>query len=140
MKSKLLYRFASILLLLWAIGHSLGFRAGDPAWRADALVTSMQSLHFNAQGFDRTYWDFFVGFGFFVSVFLLFAAFLAWQLSGVPPETLARLRGTTWALALSFAALTVLSWKYFFTLALAFSIAITLLLAAAAWRSTTTKT
>lgn len=139
MKPKLLYRIAFILLLLWAIGHSFGFRAGDPAWRADALITSMQSLHFNAQGFDRTYWDFFVGFGFYVSVFLLFTAFLAWQLGGLPPETLARLRGTTWALALSFVALTILSWKYFFILALVFSGLITLLFLAAAWQSTKPK-
>ncbi len=95
----------------------------------------MQSIHFDVQGFSRTYWDFYVGFGLFVSVFLLFAAVLAWQLGGLPAETLARMRGTAWALALCFAAVTVLSWTYFFIIPVVFSIVLTVCLVAAAWRS-----
>ena len=57
----------------------------------------MRSIHFDVQGFSRTYWDLFVGSGFFVSVFLLFAAVLAWQLAGLSAETLALLRRTAWA-------------------------------------------
>src|SRR5437899_4071122 len=52
----------------------------------------MRSIHFDAQGFSRTYWDFFSAFGLFFSVFLLFAALLAWQLGGLPAETFARMR------------------------------------------------
>jgi hypothetical protein len=84
-------------------------------------------------GFSRTYWDFYVGFGLFVSVFLLLAVVLAWQLGGLPPESLALMRGTTWAFALCFAAITVLSWKYFFIIPIVFSIVTTLCLTAAAW-------
>jgi len=68
-------------------------------------------------------------------VFLLFAAVLAWQLGSLPAETLARLRGTAWAFALCFAAVTVLSWRYFFIAPIVFSIVITVCLIAAAWRS-----
>ena len=63
MKVSLLYRTASVLLLLFAAGHTIGFRQVDPAWHADSLVDSMKSMHFNANGSDRTYWEFFVGFG-----------------------------------------------------------------------------
>jgi hypothetical protein len=42
--------------------------------------------------------------GFFFSVFLLFAAVLAWQLGGLPAEIFARMRRTAWALAICFAA------------------------------------
>jgi len=35
-------------------------------------------------------------FGLFFSVFLLFAAVLAWQLGGIPAEIFARLRRTGW--------------------------------------------
>jgi hypothetical protein len=87
-------------------------------------------------GFSRTYWDFYVGFGLFVSVFLLLAVVLAWQLGGLPPESLARMRGTAWTFALCFAAISVLAWKYFFILPIVFSIAVTLCLTAAAWLST----
>ena len=95
----------------------------------------MRSIHFDYQGFSRTYWDFYVGFGLFVTVFLLFAAVLAWQLGGLPAETLALMRGTAWALALCFLAVTILSWRYFFIVPLIFSIVITACLIAAAWLS-----
>ena len=95
----------------------------------------MRSIQFEVQGFSRTYWDLFEAAGFSVGVFYLFAAILAWQLGGLPPATLALMRGTAWAFALCFAAITVVSWRYLFILPIAFSIVITLCLTAAAWLS-----
>jgi len=95
----------------------------------------MRSIHFDVQGFSRTYWDLFVAAGFSVGVFYLFAAILAWQLGGLAAETLALMRGTAWAFALCFAAITVLAWKYFFAIAIVFSLVVTLCLTAAAWLS-----
>jgi hypothetical protein len=135
MKAPVFYRIAAVLLLLFAIGHTLGFRQSDPTWGVDALLGSMRSVHFDVQGFDRTYWDLFVAAGFCVGVFYLFAAILAWQLGGLPTATLALMRGTAWAFALCFAAITVLSWRYLFIIPIAFSMVITLLLTAAAWLS-----
>jgi hypothetical protein len=135
MKASLLYRISAVLLLLFAIGHTLGFRQSDPKWGVDALLGSMRSTHFDVQGFNRTYWDFFVGFGLFVTVFLLLAAIMAWLLGGLPPETLTRTRGIAWALALCFAAVTVLSWRYFFVIPIVFSLVITVCLISAAWLS-----
>ena len=92
MKARILYRISSVLLLLFAAGHTFGFRQNNPAWGADPVLGLMRSVRFDAQGFNRTYWDFFSAFGFFFSVFLLFSAVLAWQLSRLPAETLARVR------------------------------------------------
>ncbi len=61
MKASTMYRIAAVLLLLFAIGHTLGFRESDPTWGVDALLASMRSIHFDVQGFNRTYWDLFVG-------------------------------------------------------------------------------
>ncbi|PYS23064.1 MAG: hypothetical protein DMF72_10795 [Acidobacteria bacterium] len=135
MKPSLFYRIAAVLILLFDVGHTLGFRQSDPTWGADTMLASMRSIHFNVQGFNRTYWDLFVGAGFNVSVFLLFAAVVAWQLGGLPAETLTRLRGIAWALALCFVALTVLSWRFFFILPIVFSIVIAVCLIVAAWLS-----
>ncbi len=135
MKASALYRIASLLILLFAVGHTLGFRRTDPKWGVDSLIRSLQSIHFEAQGFSRTYWDFYIGFGFFISVFLVFAAFLAWQLGGLPPGTLALMRASVWALAICFVAVTILSWKYFFVTPVVFSAIISLCLIAAAWVS-----
>ena len=135
MKASWFYRSAAVLLVLFAAGHTFGFRQNNPEWGAGSVIGLMQSIHFNAQGFNRTYWDFFSAFGLLFSVFLLFAAVLAWQLSNLPAETLARVRGIQWALAICFAAVTVVSWRYAFTTPLVFSVLITVCLVAAAWRS-----
>jgi hypothetical protein len=135
MKASTFYRIAAVLLLLFDIGHTLGFRQSDPRWGVDTLLASMRSIHFDVQGFSRTYWDLFVGAGLSVSVFLLFAAILAWQLGGLSAETLALMRRTAWAFALCFVAVTIVSWSYFFILPIVFSMLITVCLIAAAWFS-----
>jgi hypothetical protein len=135
LKASMFYRIAAVLLLLFAVGHTLGFRQSDPEWGVDALLGSMRSIHFDVQGFNRTYWDLFVAAGFSVGVFYLFAAILAWQLGGLPAATLELMRGTAWAFALCFVALTVVSCRYLFILPIALSVAICLCLIAAAWLS-----
>ena len=135
MKASMFYRIAAVLLLLFAVGHTLGFPQSDPKWGVDALLGSMREIHFDVQGFNRTYWDLFVAAGFSVGVFYLFAAILAWQLGGLPAATLSLMRGTAWPFALCFAAITVVSWRYLFIIPIAFSIVITVCLSAAAWLS-----
>ena len=135
MKAPIFYRIASVLLLLFAAGHTFGFRQNNPEWGADAVLALMRSLHFDAQGFTRTYWDFFSAFGLFFSVFLLFAAVLAWLLAAFPAEILARVRSIAWALAICFVAITALTWRYAFTTPLVFSTLVTVCLIAAAWLS-----
>ena len=132
MRASLLYRIASVLLVLFAIGHTLGFRRTDPRWGVDALVSSLRAASFEVQGFRRSYWDFFVGFGLFVTVFLLFAAVLSWQLGGMTGETLSLIPAVTWGLAICLLAITVLAWAYFFVAPGIFSTLITLCLIAAA--------
>lgn len=135
MKASTLYRVAAVLLLLFAIGHTLGFRQSDPRWGVDALLGSMQSIHFDVQGFNRTYWDLFLAAGFSVGILYFFSAILAWQLGGLPPEILARMRAIAWAFSLCFAAITVVSWRYLFIVPIVFSIVITACLVFAAWLS-----
>ena len=135
MRASVFYRIAAVLILLFDVAHTLAFRQADPTWGVDTVRASMQSIHFNVQGFNRTYWDFFVGAGFNVSVFLLFTAVITWQIGGLPAETLTRVRGIGWALALCFVALTLLSWRYFFIPPLVFSILIAVCLIIAVWLS-----
>jgi hypothetical protein len=95
----------------------------------------MKSTHFNANGSDRTYWDFFFGFGLFVTVLMLFASVVAWQFGRVPAETLALMRMSVWGFVVCFGVVAYLSWRYFFIIPVVFSIVIFLCLAGAAWLS-----
>lgn len=135
MRASLLYRISSVLLILFAAGHTGGFRKTDPRWGVDSTLATLRAIHFSAQGFDRTYWDFYLGFGLFVSVFLVFAAIIAWRLAGMSPATLASMQSIAWGLSFCFVAVTFLSWKYFFMIPVIFSGVISLCLVAAAWPS-----
>jgi hypothetical protein len=137
MKAPTLYRIAAVLLFLFSVAHTLAFSQVDPSWRVDALLAMMRSVHFGVQGFNRSYWDFFMAAGLSVGAFYLFAAVLSWELSRLPAATLALMRSTAWAFALSFAAITIVSWVHLFAVPITFSLAITLCLAAAAWTSGT---
>jgi len=135
MKTSLLYRIASLLLVLFSIGHTIGFRQTKGMVGADTVVALMQSVRFPVQGFQRSYWDFYVGFGLFVTVFLLFSAVLSWGLASAGPEVLARMPAATWGLAICFVMVTILSWGYFFMVPGIFATLIALCLLAAAARA-----
>jgi len=132
--TRVLYRISAVLILLFDLGHSAGYPWSDPKWGVD--TTAMRTSHFQVLGFSRTYWDFYVGFGLFVSVFFLLAAILAWQLGGLPAQSAPLMRATAWALSLCFVVLTVLTWMYFFTIPIVFATAIAICLVTATWRST----
>src|SRR5215470_771999 len=116
MKASMLYRIAAVLLLLFAISHTVAFSQSDPTWGVDALRSSMRSIHFDVLGFNRTYWDFFFVAGLTVGVLYLFSAILAWQLGALPAATLAQMRVLVWGFAACYAAITILSWRYLFAI------------------------
>jgi hypothetical protein len=132
---KALYRTAAVLLVLFAGGHQLGFRQVDPSWSAGQVVTLMQNTRFTVQGFSRSYWEFFSGFGFFSTVFLLFSAVLAWELARVPREVIAAMTRIRWAFALCYLIIAVLMWTNFFAGPIVFSVLVALCLLLAAWKS-----
>jgi hypothetical protein len=135
LKPALFYRIASVLLLLFAALHTFGFRQVDPQWGVESLVGLMRSIHFDIMGTNRTYWDFFVGFGLFFTVFLVFTAVLTWQLAGLSRQDMAVVRGIAWTLVICFAAVTVLTFRYAFVVPIVLSILILFCLTAAAWPS-----
>lgn len=133
MKPAIFYRIASVLLLIFAALHTFGFRQVDASWGVDSMIGSMRSIHFDIMGTSRTYWDFFVGFGFLFSVFLVFTAVLTWQLGRLPDQTLAPMRGIAWTLVICFAAVMIVCLTYTFIVPRVLSVLVLVCLAAAAW-------
>jgi len=135
MSARLVYRIAAVLLVVFSVGHTAGFRLVDPKWGLDGLLASVRATRFQADGFQRTWWDFYLATGYISGLFYLFAAVLAWQLGGLPGAMLARLRGVTWGFALCFLAITAVSWQRLFLILIAFAAAVALCLTLAAWLS-----
>ncbi len=84
MKATLLYRIASVLLILFAGGHTFGFlNFKPPSPEARAVLDAMKNVHFQVRGASFSYDGFYTGFGLTVTAYLLFSAFLAWHLGAL---------------------------------------------------------
>ena len=132
-------RVASILSLLFAGGHTLG---GSQSWSPPGeteVLQAMRSFRFDAEGVSRTYLEFYLGFGFILSVYLLLQAVVLWQLAALARADAARLRPLVAAFLLAQVASGALSWRFIFAIPVAFSALIALALAAALYASRTTR-
>jgi hypothetical protein len=111
---RLLYRIATVLFILFALGHTIGFLTlKPPTPEALAVRDSMSNVHFQLRGATLSYGGFHRGFGLTISAYLLFSSILAWHLSGLTvrqPEAIGILGWAFFALELAGLAL---SWIYF---------------------------
>ena len=93
-----------------------------------ALLNAMKALHFDAMGSLRTYWDFYYGFGLFLTVNLLLLSALLWRLASLVRVEPATARPFVGLLCIAFFAFAVLSWLYFFIAPLVVEAMVALLL------------
>lgn len=129
-----LYRICAFVLLLFAAGHTFGFLTFE-ASTADgrAVFQSMTAVHFQVRGSSFSYGGFYTGFGLSITAYLLFFAFLSWQLgtlANTHPEVVGFLG---WAFCGVQVASVALSWTYFSAAPAVFSGVLSLLLGWAAW-------
>ena len=124
------FRLTTLLLLLYCLGHTLGALVSAPQFGAEsgAVMAAMKSVHFSANGSDCTWFGFYMGFGYDVSIFLLFSAVLTWFLGGLSLPDQRRWAPITWALFVTYTATAVLAATYFFAVAIVFSSLIAVLL------------
>jgi len=87
-KAVVLYRIASVLFILYAVGHTSGFlKFQPPSAEGRAVWESMNNVHFQLGQTEATYGKLYVSFGLFISLYVLFAAYLAWYLGGLARNT-----------------------------------------------------
>lgn len=114
MKPSLLLRIASILTLLLAVGHTAGgLSFWSPAGETEVL-RAMRSFHFDAGDVSRTYLDFYLGFGFTISVYLFMQTVVLWQLASIAKSEALRVRPLIGSFLLASVASAVLAWKFIF--------------------------
>ena len=113
-KAAVLYRVASVIFILFAIGHTAGFlRFKAPSMEGQAVWDSMRNVHFPLGGNSRSYAEFYVGFGLFATLYLLFAAYLAWYLGGLARSNPPAIGALGWMFFAVQIVSLILSWKYF---------------------------
>ena len=132
MKTAFLLRIASVLTLIFCVGHTyaaLGTTLRNPA--EAAVFMAMQSYQLKMLGAVRTHWDFYRGFSILFGVTLLLLAVLLWQLSIMAKTDPLATRPLVASLLFGYLAFTILSGVYFFIAPAAFSAAVAICLALA---------
>lgn len=110
------YRLASYTLGLFALGHTFGALANTPRFgsASDRVIGMMRSVPVLAQGTRTTWYNFYLAFGYFDTVFFLFSMVVAWFLGGRSPEERRALWPIAWALfASQVGALVIAGWLLF---------------------------
>jgi hypothetical protein len=123
MNATLLYRITAVLLLLFAIGHTAGFVIFKPATpEGMAVFNSMDQVHFPIGSASYTMGQFYRGFGFFATAYLLFGAYLAWHLGALARTNPPAIGALKWVFFVLQLASIVLSWIYFLPPPVVFSV------------------
>jgi hypothetical protein len=115
-KPALFLRIASILTLIHCVLHTIGGVFGSPQHGTEEfeVIEAMKYHRFDFFGSMRGYWDFFIGYGLFISIILLIAAVLFWRLAAFVTTSPALVRSVAAIFAVNFLGMTIVSWKYFF--------------------------
>jgi hypothetical protein len=133
LKDIVLLRAAAALTFVHAVFHTVGGLLKPPAHGAQeiAVLDAMKGFTFDFMGSMRSYWDFYFGFGLFVTLGLVLQAILLWQLAPLAGKAPHVARPLLRTLLASFAVMMLLSWRYFFVAPLATEALIAVLIALA---------
>ena len=114
MRSVIFLRIASVLTLVHAVLHTIGGVFGRVPPAVQPVVTVMKANQFLAMGAMRTMWDFHMGLGLAVSVFLTLEAVVFWQLGSLAKSDALRLRPVLATFLVGYLGFAVVSYRYFF--------------------------
>ena len=122
MRAKLPLRISSVILFLFALGHTIGFQTFRPASKAGLdVMEAMRTVPF-AFGNNTVHWmDLYMGFGLSISISGFFFAVVAWRLSNATTQEAPLARAITWLLCATQVASIVLSLRYFGVIQAVFS-------------------
>src|SRR3981081_296600 len=124
MTTTLWLRISSIISLLFAAGHTLG---GLKYWSPmgdNPVLQAMRTTRFAIMGVSRSYLDFYLGFGYSLSVCQVMLAILLWQLSGLARTDALHVRPMIAVIALAIAVGGIIAWRFIFPVPALFSLAL----------------
>ena len=114
MRATIFLRIASVLTFVHAALHTIGGVFGGAAPGVQqAPVSVMKANEFPVMGVMRSYWDFYMGFGLVVSVFLTLEAVVFWQLGSLAKTDALRLRPVLATFLVGYLCAAVVSYRYY---------------------------
>lgn len=134
MNATLFYRIASVLFILFAVGHTFGFLTfRPPTSEGQAVLEAMNRVQLTAAARSFSYGGWYRGFGLTITASMLFWAFLSWYLGDLvhtAPQTVGALG---WAFFAVQVAGVVMAVFYFGPPAIVLGALVALLVGAGAW-------
>ena len=135
MRAKLPLRISSIVLFLFALGHTAGFLSFQPKEpEAVDVLRAMRRVPFDFDGHTVHWMDLYTGFGLAISVAGFIFTIIAWRLSTATISEASLARTIAWLLCGMQLANVVLSLLYFGPVQAGFSLGCATLLAWGALR------
>jgi len=133
MNSITILRIALGAAAIQYIAHTILFLSAKPNHGEDEinLINAMKSNRWNFNGFKRSYWDFYFGYGLLAIFFGIVEIALLWQLSIIPQNFLPIIKPIIAVLIFANILHGILTLKYFFLLPVVFDLVVTILLALA---------
>jgi hypothetical protein len=133
MRAPVLLKTLSVILFLFALGHTLGTSTPQVLRGAPEaeVFRAMQSFRFPIMGFTRSHWDFYRGLAISGGVLMFMFAAIAWQLAAIARRNPREALPMAVTLLLGCVAQLVVGFEFLFTIPIVFS-AVTVLLAATA--------
>jgi hypothetical protein len=115
LKPAIFLRIAAVITMIHSILHTIGGVFGKPLpGPAEQAVATMKANRFIMMGSERTYWDFYLGFGLGITIFLTVEAIVFWLLASLARSESARLRPIIGVFALGYLAFALDSLRFFF--------------------------
>lgn len=135
MSTRFWLRVAAGISLVFALGHALGGRRDWSPMGDNPVLRAMKGTRFSTMGAERSYYDFFMGFGHSLTLSMVTQAVVLWFLADLAKDNPRRLLPVLMAYALSSAVGLVITWCFIFPLPAAFSLLLTGALGAAIVRA-----
>jgi hypothetical protein len=131
MTATLFLRISAVISLLFAVGHSFG---GTKKWSPmgdNEVLKAMADVRFDVMGTSRSYLDFFMGFGWSISIALGLQSVLLWQLAAMAQSDAAQTKPMIAAFALASLASGLIAWRFILPVPALFSVVLLMVLVAA---------
>lgn len=117
MKAAVWFRVSAVILLMFAVGHTvgfMGFRGTTP--EAQTVRAQMDAVHFAANpggAATLSFGGFYEGFGLVLTAFYLFAGWVAWRTGAMARRGSSDVAPLGWALVALMVVSAVLAVRYF---------------------------
>jgi len=128
MNAKLWLRISAIVSLLLAVGHTLGGRKSWSPTGENPVLQQMRDVHFDVMGVNRSFYDFYMAFGYSLSVAILMQSILLWQLSGMVATDPVRVRPMIAVITAAVVASGIIAWRMIFPIPVYFEATLTVCL------------